>query len=145
MERYQSSPNAYYIKEDVEEREYFIQKYVYSLKIRGLNVPKPVHYNKKTKQLVMAKIHGMNISDMYGDDIANVPDKVFQKLRRIMKQLRQHEILYPDFTGYNFILDNNQERIWVIDFGHASFCTEIDDPFVLSICEGEKHWNSEFQ
>jgi len=95
--------------------------------------------------MVMANIHGMNISDMYGDDVADVPDKVFRKLRQIMKHLKDHEILYPDFTGYNFILDTNQERIWVIDFGDASFCTEIDDPFVLSICEGEKQWNSEFK
>lgn len=143
MDRYLRSPEAYYIKKGVEEKEYFLQKYVHHLKIRGLNTPKPVLYDKKKKTMVMAKIHGMSVSDIYGDDANEVPPHVFREIQKIMIRLKQCEILYPDFTGYNFIIDNNH-KFWVIDFEHASFCTDIDDPFVLSICDGETRWNEEF-
>jgi len=85
----------------------------------------------------------MSVSDIYGDHVNNVPPHVFKEIRKIMIKLKQCEILYPDFTGYNFIIDNNH-KFWVIDFEHASFWTDIDDPFVLSICDGETRWNEEF-
>lgn len=146
MNRYTSRPDAYFVKEAVEQHEEFMHKYIYQKKITGLNVPKPVMYNKKTKQFVMAKIDGMSVSDMYGETVDLVPDEVFDKIRDIMVKLVANGIEYPDFTGYNFVIDNNiPDKIWVIDFEHATINTNIENEFILDICEGEKRWNLDFK
>ena len=145
MNRYTSRPDAYFVKEDVEPHEEFMHKYIYQKKIEGLNVPKPVMYNKKTKQFVMAEIDGVSVSDMYGEIVNLVPDDVFDKIRDIMVKLVANGIEYPDFTGYNFIIDNNiPDKIWLVDFEHAVINYNIEDKFIHGVCNGEKKWNINF-
>ena len=47
MENYMANPNTYYVKQNVNHREYFMQKYVYQLDI--VNVPEIIEYNDKSK------------------------------------------------------------------------------------------------
>ena len=103
MERYTSRPDAYFVKSNVEPHESFMHKYIYNLKIDGINMPRLVTYNKKTSQLVMANIDGMSVSDMYGENIEDTPDDVFEKIREILVKLVDNGIEYPDFTGYKYI------------------------------------------
>jgi len=144
MPRYVDKPDAYFIKENVSHHEYLMQQYVHSLDI--LNVPKVVSYNKNTKRLVMAKVHGMNVSDTFGEKVDDVPNTVFDKLVDIMKTLVLHNLCYPDFTGYNFIIDeNDDDKIWIIDFEHSYSSNEVDDPCIEAILGGNKMWNPEFE
>ena len=99
MERYTSRPDAYFVKENVDKHENLMHKHIYRLKIDGLNIPRPVMYNKTTRQLVMANIDGMSVSDMYGDTIEDIPDDVFEKIREMLIKLVDSGIEYPDFTG----------------------------------------------
>jgi RIO-like serine/threonine protein kinase len=146
MERYRSRPDAYFVKSNVEKHEIFMHKYIYNLKIDGLHIPRAVMYNKTTREFVMANIDGMSVSDMYGDKIEDVPDDVFEKIREIMVKLVDHGIEYPDFTGYNFILDNNvPNKIWVIDFEHAMIADCTDNDFIMGVYSGAKTWNDEYK
>ena len=146
MERYRSRPDAYFVKSNVEKHEIFMHKYIYNLKIDGINMPRLVTYNKKTSQLVMANIDGMSVSDMYGENIEDTPDDVFEKIREILVKLVDNGIEYPDFTGYNFILDNNvPDKIWVIDFEHTACVENITNKFIMGVYNGEKMWNDDYK
>lgn len=146
MERYTSRPDAYFVKENVDKHETFMHKYIYGLKIEGINIPRPVMYNKTTRQFVMANIDGISVSDMYGDDIEDVPDDVYEKIREIMMKLVDNGIEYPDFTGYNFILDNNvPNKLWLIDFEHATCGDSTDNEFIMGVYSGVKSWNDEYK
>tara|TARA_B110000967_G_C18800479_1_gene518208 strand:+ start:297 stop:737 length:441 start_codon:yes stop_codon:yes gene_type:complete len=146
MERYTSRPDAYFVKSNVEPHESFMHKYIYNLKIDGINMPRLVTYNKKTSQLVMANIDGMSVSDMYGENIEDTPDDVFEKIREILVKLVDNGIEYPDFTGYNFILDNNvPDKIWVIDFEHTTCVENITNKFIMGVYNGEKMWNDDYK
>lgn len=135
--------NHIFTKKNVCLREYKIHKYVYGLsELYGFHVPRPYSYNHKTKEFKMHRLPNMNISDLYGDSCENVPEYVFEEIRKIIILLSKHDVYYPDITGYNFVEYNG--HIWILDFGHASIKKKITDPFVLNFMEGLCEWNPEF-
>ncbi len=135
---------TYFIKNNVNEHEFKMHNYIYSLGV--FNVPKIINYDKKNKTLTMEKINGMNISDMFGENSENVPDAIFSNVNTIIRNLKILNIEYPDITGYNFIIDNNDnDKIWIIDFEHSKINNEINNQFILDICNGEKKWNPDFK
>ena len=133
----------YYIKENVEQNEFDMHKYVYDLKL--FHVPKIISYNKENKIMTMEKVDGMNVSDMYGENAQDVPDEIFEIIVNIIKTLKKHNIEYPDITGYNFIEDKNKYgKIWIIDFEHAIINQNITNQNINSICNYVKKWNPDF-
>ena len=143
MEKYIANPDTYYVKHNVNHREYFMQKYVYELDI--VNVPEIVEYNYVSKIMVMYKIGKHNLSDHYGENATDVPDKLFDQVVRIVRTLVLYNIKYPDLTGYNFIEDCNG-KVGIIDFEHSSLMTskQITNIHIQNICNGYKVWNPEF-
>jgi len=131
-----------YVKQGVEMHEYKMHDYVYDLHI--VNIPKIISYNKTKKELVMEKITGSNLSDFYGEDASNVPAYVFEQVREIIAMLTINNIMYIDITGYNFILDENY-KLWIIDFEHATLKTESVPNFITEFLRGENAWNDEFR
>ena len=135
---------THFIKNNVSDHEFKMHNYIYSLGV--FNVPKIINYDKKNKTLTMEKINGMNISDMFGENSENVPDGIFSYVNTIIKNLKILNIEYPDITGYNFIIDNNDnDKIWIIDFEHSKINNAINNQFILDICNGEKKWNPDFK
>ena len=133
--------DVYYTKENVSLCEYKIHKYVYNLKI--VNVPKIKSYNRKTKQLKMVRVGTMNVSDYYGETAEQIGDELFARIRNIIQTLYDHNILYIDITGYNFI--ENDNKVWIIDFEHATYNhPRKTDEFVEKFLEGHNGWNPEF-
>lgn len=134
-----------FIKENVSLKEYKIHMYVYNLGL--INVPKIYDYNKETKVLKMQKITNLSLSDFFGEESTNISDELFHKIRNIIQILYHNNIEYPDITGYNFIEKNN--KIWIIDFGHASFNSSINenisDSFINKFLKGHNGWNPEFR
>ncbi|RZD40212.1 MAG: hypothetical protein CXT73_06770, partial [Methanobacteriota archaeon] len=63
MENYIANPNTYYVKQNVNHREWFMQKYVHKLNI--VNVPEIIEYNDESKVMVMYKMGNHNLSDHY--------------------------------------------------------------------------------
>ena len=133
--------DAYYTKENVSLTEYKIHKYVYNLHI--VNIPKIKSYNKETKQLKMVRVGTMSISDYYGESAENIDDDLFTKIRNMIQTLYDHDILYVDITGYNFI--ENDKKLWIIDFEHATYnYPRKTDEFVEKFLGGHNGWNPEF-
>lgn len=134
------NPKIHFKKENVTIYEFNMQKLVYNLKI--VNVPKIIHYNKQTKTLIMQKINGICISDNYGNEPNCIPSSVMEKIQDIVNILYQHDVIYPDITGYNFIQDENDDnKIWVIDFEHAFY----NDPYIRKfMTKKTNEWNREF-
>ena len=134
-----------FIKNNVSLQEYKIHTYVYNLGL--VNVPKIYDYNKETMVLKIQKITNMCISDFYGEEPTDVPNEIFDEIRNIIQILYDNNVEYPDITGYNFIKKNN--KLWIIDFGDASFNPEIreniSDPFIEKFLKGHNGWNPDFR
>lgn len=146
LEKYLSEPDVYYIKRNVEHREYFMQKYVHQLNI--VNVPEIIEYDEANKIMVMMRVGKNNLSHNYGENAADVPDELFDDVVKIVRTLVLHGIEYPDLTGYNFVEDNKTYgKIWIIDFEHAAITLskEITNIHIINICNGKKLWNPDFR
>ena len=143
MEKYLANPDTYYVKHNVNHSEYFMQKYIYNLNI--VNAPEIVEYNDESKIMVMYKIGNHNLSDHYGEKATDVPNKLFDQVVKIVRNLVLHRIEYPDLTGYNFMEDND-EKVWIIDFEHSCLMTspQVNNIHIQNICNGYKSWNPEF-
>lgn len=143
MENYLANPKTYYVKQDVNHKEWFMQQYVYQLNI--VNIPEIIEYNDESKIMVMKKAGTNNLSDTYGENAADVPNELFDQVVKIVRILVLNGIEYPDLTGYNFIEDSNG-KVWIIDFEHSSIMTstQVNNIHIQNICNGYKKWNPEF-
>lgn len=126
-----------YTKYNVKESEYNMYKIISNLNI--VNIPKLLNYNYKEKKLIMEKIPELNISDMYGDKLSDIPLYIIDEIRSIIKKLVMNNIEYSDITGYNFIEYDN--KIWIIDFEHSVYKSDNFDSFVLDFINGCDYWN----
>jgi tRNA A-37 threonylcarbamoyl transferase component Bud32 len=132
--------DIYYTKENVSLKEYKIHAYVYDLNI--VNIPKIIYYNKKTKQMKTVRVGVMSVSDFYGEKAADISVELFARIRAIIQTLYNHNILYIDITGYNFI--ENDKKLWIIDFEHARYNPKRINKFVERFLGGDDEWNPEF-
>jgi tRNA A-37 threonylcarbamoyl transferase component Bud32 len=132
----------YFIKHNVQESESFIHNSIYNLNI--INTPKPYTYDNNTKIFTMKNIPTLNLSDMYGENFSDIPTYITDEIRNIIATLYSYGIEYPDITGYNFI--EYQNKIWIIDFGHASYKSDYTkyDPFIIKFINGSNNWNPKY-
>ena len=140
MPTIKADEDIYYTKEHVSLQEYKIHAYVYDLQI--VNIPKIIHYDKKTKQMKMVRVGTMNVSDFYGANAEDIHQELFDKIRSVIQTLYDHKILYIDITGYNFIECGN--KLWIIDFEHANYNVKRKNKFVEKFLAGANEWNPEF-
>lgn len=142
-----------FVKKNVEYEEYFIHSWVFSL-VQNLNknkstrvnikVPKIIKYNENDKELIMQHLNGDNLSNIYGDNLNDVPEEYIQVIRNFIEILDSYLINYVDITGYNFMLVN--KHLYIIDFGHAK-CRDKNlktDKFIMKFINGIDSWNPEF-
>ena len=92
----------------------------------------------------MRKINGDNLSNIYGEEPDNINEELFYGIRYILQTLLDHNMEYIDITGYNFILDKN-ENLWIIDFEHAKMKRSKINYFLKAFCEGKNNWNPDFK
>lgn len=144
-----------FIKYGVNYNEYFIHQWIISLlenlskkKDTNINIhaPKILTYDPIKKILTMQKIHGDNLSNIYGENIETVPIKLIKIIRQILALLNEYLIDYTDITGYNFMLDKD-DNLWILDFEHAKCRDKNDpsDPFLSEFINGKLSWNPEFK
>lgn len=99
----------------------------------------------------MDDLKEMSVSDMYGDDIEDIPPKILNAMWAILYSLYHLcDIEYIDVWPRNFIERNG--RVWIIDFGDAREILHDDedyepDEYLAGILEAGKitHWNPEFE
>lgn len=132
-----------FTKFNVHDHEYAAYQYIYNLDI--INMAKPIYYDPNQKILTTEYIDALNIADEYTDDPNCVPDNIFEMIVDVINTLYQHNIIYKDITGYNFIY--HDEKIWLVDFEYVDFETNTND-FVKSFIKWTpnhpKQWNPEF-
>jgi tRNA A-37 threonylcarbamoyl transferase component Bud32 len=144
-----------FIKTNVQYNEYFIHYHCYSLLEElkknkdtyiNISIPKIISYHEEKKILTMQKVHGDNISNIYGEEFENVPPNIINIIRQCLYLFDQYLIDYIDITGYNFMLDKN-DNLWIIDFEHAKYRkkNEKNDDFLYLFINGKNSWNPEFK
>lgn len=100
----------------------------------------------------MDSVNGMCLADIYTDDPTKVPDWIWTEIHRILSVLFECEgIEYIDITGYNFMLEDGTDKVWIIDFGDAYYSTtpQTDNKkplnwFLREVLDGQKSWNPDF-
>ena len=100
----------------------------------------------------MDSVNGMCLADLYTDDPKKVPNWIWTEIHRILSVLFECEgIEYIDITGYNFMLEEETKKVWIIDFGDAYYSTtpQTDNKkpvnwFLREVLDGEKSWNPDF-
>jgi len=98
----------------------------------------------------MDKINGVCLADIYTEDPTLVPDWIWEEIHKILAILFEREgIEYIDITSYNFVLEIETNKVWIIDFGHAYYTKTqdgyADNWFLRDVLAGEKSWNPDFQ
>jgi len=119
-----------------------MHNYIYQLNI--VNMPRIVSYDETNKVMKMQRIYGSNVADFYGENISGIPSSVLTSISDILTKLTSNNIEYPDITGYNFMIDEDSNEVWIIDFEHAKHNDNITDEFILGSCEQIKKWNPDF-
>lgn len=96
----------------------------------------------------MEDLEMMNIADVYGDRIEDIPDHINRDIWDILWALYACcNVEYIDVTPYNFIEKNG--KVWVVDFGHARISKRGHiNPWLLNVLNDAKMrlsgWNAEF-
>jgi tRNA A-37 threonylcarbamoyl transferase component Bud32 len=94
----------------------------------------------------MEDVGEMCIADKYGENIRNIPRYIREDIvEALWKLYSVHGIQYIDVTPYNFI--EKDDRLWVIDFGHASQTKPTLDPYLSKTFAEWKisKWNPRFK
>lgn len=134
----------YYIKYGVLRNEYAMQQHIYSKKL--VNAPKIIVYNEAAKCLVMERVSGMTIADMYGESFNDVPLSITKTLAEHIHRLYKAGIIYNDITGYN-VMEDATGKIWILDYEHAKFkkdATRDEIHYVRRFIKGKQGWNAEY-
>ena len=84
--------------------------------------PKVISYFEHENNcfLLMEKIEGKSIYELYGSEPNKVPDKIWKQIHKIITKLYYEDIHYVDISPYNFIVNN--DKVYIIDFGDAYEC-----------------------
>lgn len=130
-------------KYDVVENEIELQKIGYKL---GLS-PRILKYYETDfiYYIEMERINGMTLADYYGEKMSDLPPNILHEVKRILKTLLYNGIQFIDVTPYNFMVETETERIYIIDYEHA---TRIHINWYIKdfILEGTYNkWNPDFE
>ena len=138
-----------YEKKNVDQKEYFIHKMAYD---NNIPTPKPISIDNDGT-MKMDLVNGMSVADWYGDTsegLKRIKDEgIMEEIRKIISSLKDLGIIYPDITGYNFIIDiDDDKKVYVIDFGDAFLIKKItrNIDFVDNFISGKSLiWNPDFK
>lgn len=100
-------------------------------------------YEHKKGYLIMERIHGNTIYELYGQDPYEVPNHVWAQIHSIVHQLFANDIHYIDVTPFNFMIEESTEKVYILDFGNA-YAHKVHW-FLKECLDGEHAWNSDFQ
>jgi RIO-like serine/threonine protein kinase len=103
-------------------------------------------YHPNECHITMGNLNAPCLADQYGDDIDDIPQKVWDQIVLILKILYYDEgIEYIDITPYNFI--EKDGIVYIIDFGHAYYVhySKETNWFLKDVLNGHKGWNPDFK
>ena len=94
----------------------------------------------------MEDVGEMCIADKYGENLRTMPRWIRDDIiEALWKLYSAYGIQYIDVTPYNFI--EKDDRVWVIDFGHASQGKPVLDPYLEKMFSEWRisKWNPRFK
>ena len=72
--------------------------------------------------VTMETVDGKTLSELFTDNSKLVPDWVWQQIYTMLAILFEREgIEYVDISAYNFMVNMNLSKVYMIDFGHATY------------------------
>ena len=92
--------------------------------------------------ILLERIDGKSLAELYGNDPKNIPKHIWKEIHSIIYKLYYKDIHYVDITPYNFIIENNTNKLFIIDFGDAYISNT--NWFLKDFLDGENSWNSDF-
>lgn len=95
--------------------------------------------------MIMEKIPGLDLASFYGEEDEDTPPHVYEQCRELIQALRDNGVYYNDITSYNFILSSTTDRVFIIDFGHATYKEEEASYFIQEYLDGINGWNPDFR
>ena len=130
------------VKEGVTKHEAEMQRR--AARLLPANVPRVVRYEKALKRMRMELVRGDTLADMFGDVADDIPEEIWTEVRRLVMVLYEAGIVYSDVTGYNFMIEPESGKIWMIDFEHCT--ARAPGPFTNGDerAEGESWFVREF-
>ncbi len=100
------------------------------------------YYHKN--YVLMEKIDGISVADMYGEDANLVPQYIWDQIRSIIRILSVClNIWYIDITPYNFIM-NDEGNVFIIDFEHCNQSPKCAEYMADFLHYKINKWNPEF-
>ena len=99
-------------------------------------------YENHAGYIVMERIKGKTIYDVYGSDEYGMPSSIWVQIHSIIYRLFANDIHYEDVTPFNFMIEDNTGKIYILDFGHAY--EKKVNWFLKEFLDGENTWNSDF-
>ena len=140
-----TSDNKRNITREIELQD-ISSRYGFSPKIIKSNITYADLNNTYVGNITMEHLNEMCIADMYGDEPEEVPKKIWDQIRVMLKILYFEEgIEYIDITGYNFIEKNG--KVYIIDFGDAIYSKKDREMnwFLSYFLGGHNGWNPDFK
>ena len=110
----------------------------------------PMIFKVKGDTVHMQKINGSTLADQFTDDPSLVPNSVWNEIHRILSILYEREgIEFVDITSYNFKIDDENNKVWILDFGHAFYTSSSEGMkptnwFLKDVLDGTKSYNPDF-
>jgi hypothetical protein len=113
---------CYFIKKNVSKKEQVVYNVIQQLfeGSKDVHIPKMYYYDRDNEIAVFQRIPVLNIADEYGENEEDVPKHIMNKIAITLHALYNSFIDYPDITGYNFMYEPKKDRIWIVDFEHAT-------------------------
>ena len=93
----------------------------------------------------MEDLAEMSVGDMYGNEIADIPEHILAGMFSILWFLfHVCDVEYIDVWPRNFIAV--RDRVYIVDFGHAIKRTKRCNHYIRRILDAGRitHWNPEF-
>ena len=96
-------------------------------------------------EITMEKLPGKTIADYFGEKCDLLPEYLWEQIRNILKTLIDNGIEYIDVSPYNFIYDDVQDIVRIIDFGANGVYEKtertIENWYLEELLNGLSEWN----
>jgi serine/threonine protein kinase len=117
---------------------------IHTLASEIVNCPKLIDCYEEDNigYLLMKRIDGQSLAELYGTEPEDIPKNIWKEIHIIISKLYYKDIHYVDITSYNFIIEKETKKLFIIDFGDA-YKMKINW-FLKDFLDGENSWNSDF-
>jgi RIO-like serine/threonine protein kinase len=126
---------------EIELQRLVADKYLFSPKILRV----------EDETVIMEKINGNTLFDLYEDDPKSVPQWIWDEIHRMLEILFEREgIEFIDISSFNIMVNLEDKKVYVIDYGHAKYTSvskgeRPSNWFLKDFLDGLNEYNPDFK